>query len=371
MKTKDKEEEVKVDIEIPDNVEAPPEGYTAEEWQDLSSEEKAGILDSIKNPDDEEETPEEKPLTEEEKAELQKIADEGKTDEEKAAELAAEEEEAIKARAEKEGKTVEEITAIVAAEKVADEAAKKTDTTQEVSDDVLLTFKPTLTAEEIPKVPDKPVEGEEVIPPGIQEKQKELKEKFDDGQITADEYQSGRDKLNRQIIKHNIDLHNAALAEWETQKAATEEKKNDLLWRKEQIHFLNSKPEYLSSKATDAVGKVKSNALFGALNEMVKSITADPANANLTGMQVLIKADKAVKEAFGIKPADKKPAKDNKPPAKKPDIKTLADVPAAATNQDGVDDSFALIDKLTGEKYEEALERMPEKTRQAYLDRVR
>ena len=45
---KEKAEETKVDIVIPDNVEAPPEGYTADEWQDLSNEEKAGILDSIK-----------------------------------------------------------------------------------------------------------------------------------------------------------------------------------------------------------------------------------------------------------------------------------------------------------------------------------
>ena len=36
MVTKAKEEEVKVDIEIPTDIEAPPEGYTAEEWQDLS-----------------------------------------------------------------------------------------------------------------------------------------------------------------------------------------------------------------------------------------------------------------------------------------------------------------------------------------------
>jgi hypothetical protein len=371
MVTKAKEEEVKVDIEIPTNIDAPPDGYSVDEWQDLSYEEKAGILDSIKNPEDDPE-PEEKKLTQEEKDALAAIAEENKTAEERAAEEKDAEDARIAERAKTEGKTVEEIAKIEEAEKIADAANKKEEVV-EVTDDTLLTFRPTLTEAEMPKVPDKPEEIEEVISPEIQVKFKELKAKYDDGDLTADEYQNGRDKLNRQIIKHTMDVNAAAKEEWEASKAAVEEKKSDLLWKKEQIHFLNAKPEYMSSKAVDAAAKIKSNALFGALTEMVKSITGDPANSNLTGMQVLVKADKAVKEAFGIKPAGKKeviPDKTNKPSAKKPDLKTLADVPAAATNMDGIDDSFALIDKLSGEAYENALERMPDKTRQAYLDRA-
>ena len=302
-------------------------------------------------------------MTQEESDALAAIAEENKTAEEKAAEEKEAEDARIAERAKTEGKTAEEIAKIEEAEKIAD-AANKKEEVAEVTDDTLLTFRPALTKEEEAAL--KVDELEEVIPPEIQTKLTELKAKYDDGDLTADAYQDGRDKLQRQIIKHNMTLQAAA-------DTAAAEKKSDLLWKKEQIHFLNAKPEYMSSKAADTAAKVKSNALFGALTEMVKSITADPANASLTGMQVLVKADKAVKEAFGIKPAEKKETvsdKTNKPPAKKPDLKTLADVPAAGTNTDGIDDSFALIDKLSGEAYENALERMPEKTRQAYLDRA-
>jgi hypothetical protein len=37
---------------------------------------------------------------------------------------------------------------------------------------------------------------------------------------------------------------------------------------------------------------------------------------------------------------------------------------------DGVDDSFAQIDKLRGEAYENALERMPDNVKEVYLKRA-
>jgi hypothetical protein len=345
------EEEVKPeDIKIPDDADQPPEGYTLDEWSDLSDAEKAGILDSIRAPEGEEEP--EAELSQEEKDALTAVANEGKTDDEIAAE-----EEAAKLAEENKGKAPEELAAIEEADK-----AKEAEV-PEATDETLLKFRPTLTKEEEASL--KVDELDEVIPVEVQTKLDELKTKFDDGDLTADEYQNGRDKLQRQIIKHNMTLQSEA-------DAAVVEKKSDLLWKKEQIHFLNSRPEYLSSKAVDSDGKVKSNALFGALNEMVKSITSDPVNAKLSGMEVLVKADKEVKKAFGFKPPEKKvsDAKTNKPPAKKPDVKTLGNVPQAATNQEGIDDSFALIDKLTGEAYENALERMSDKTREAYLSRA-
>jgi DMAP1-binding Domain len=354
-----KPEDIKL---VDDNADTPPEGYTAAEWSDLSKEERDGILDGLNAPEEEEE-PEPK-LTKEEEEALAAVA--GKTSEE----IAKEEAETARLveKAKNEGKTVDEIIAAETAEKATAADTVVTDKT----DDELLSFKPVLTEDEIPKIPDKPKEKEEEIPKEIQAKFTALDEKFDAGDITQKEYNTQRDKINREIVKYNMDLNNTAKEEWQVAVADAETQKNDLLWKKEQIHFLNSRPEYLAAKAADAAGKVKSNALFGALTEMVKAITGDPASANLTGMQVLVKADKAVKEAFGIKPAEKKKEvkKNEKPDTKIPDVKTLGDLPNASTNMDGIDDSFAQIDKLQGEAYEAALERMSEPVRKAYLDRA-
>jgi hypothetical protein len=327
-----KPEEIKVD----ENIETPPDGYTAEEWADLSETEKAGIIDSINAPEGEEE-PEPEP-------------EPSKEDEEALAAIAAEAEN-------KPGEKAPD-------EKKPDEKKEKV-LIPDTSDEELLAFRPTLTDEEKPK----PAVVEEDIPAEIQAKFTELDQKFDDGDITRAEYNAQRDKLNRQIVKHNIDLENDA-------KSAAREQENDILWKKEQMFFLSKKPEYFATKATDAVGKAKANAMFGALNEMVKSFSvSDP---HLSGMQLLIKADKAVKEVFGVKPAEKKAEEkkadekkdEGKPPAKIPDVKTLGDVPNASSNMDGVDDSFAQIDKLKGEDYENALEKMPEKVRDSYLKRA-
>ncbi len=345
---KDEVEIEKINVDDP-NADTPPTGYSDEEWSDLSPTEKAGILESIKAPEGEEEP--EAELTEEQKAELAAIADGEKTPEQRAADEAAAETARIAEKAKTEGKTADEIIA-------AEAATPETDKT----DDDLLSFRATLTAEETPVFEEK----EEVIPAEIQKKFDENDAKFDAGDIDKKAYDTERDKINRQIMKYNADLNTTA-------KAEVEEQKSDLVWKKEQIYFLNAKPEYMPSKAMDAAGKAKSNALFGALTEMVKAITGDPQNLNLTGMQVLVKADKAVKEVFGIKPPEKKVApakKEEKPAVKIPDVKTLGDLPNAAPNMDGADDSFAQIDKLRGDAYENALERMSPAVKEKYLERA-
>ncbi|PKN36685.1 MAG: hypothetical protein CVU62_13205 [Deltaproteobacteria bacterium HGW-Deltaproteobacteria-2] len=348
---KEKADEVNVDIQVDDNVEQPPEGYTAEEWRDLSPTEKEGILDGITAPEGEEAPKEE--LNDDDKNTLEGIAGDEKSLEEKEKEEAAAAEQArLEGLAKEQGKTVEEIIAAEAAQNTAQD---------EVTDDALLNFQPVLTKEEMPVFEELPEE----IPAAITEKLHALDEKFDLGDITQREFNAERDKLNREIIKHNTKINDEARAAFEAQK-------DELIWKKEQIYFLNAKPEYMASRVTDAAEKVKCNALFGALTEMVKAISNDPKNASLTGIQILVKADKAVKEAFGIKPAEKKEVKkvETKPAAKIPDHKTLADIPNAAGNNEGVDDSFAQIDKLSGEAYEQALERMSPAVKEAYLARV-
>jgi hypothetical protein len=224
------------------------------------------------------------------------------------------------------------------------EAPEEPEPPQAAADDVLLAFKPVITEADL-KI-------EEQIPPELQIKLDELKADFDEGEMNIHEYSEARDKINRQIYKHNA--------------AIEEQSRNDAQWQKEQLFFLQNRPEYLPGQQSEQVGKIRANALFGALNETVKSLSQDDANAHLSGMQILVKADAIVKEAFGVK---KEGAKPTKPPAPLPDHKTLSDVPVAGSNE-VESDAFAQLDKLTGAAFEAALERLSPEMRDAYAARA-
>lgn len=307
----------------------PPEGYTAEDWQDLSDAEKEGILDSLSGGDDAdlEEDEAGKPLDE---AALKAIAGEG--------------EQPVEA-----GPVPEEPAAEPTETPAPAETPKPAEDGTILTDDQLLSFRPMVADSELPAV--------DTVPDEIQDKLDELDEKFDAGDTKLTEYNRERDTLNRQITMENIKTRETARA--------------DIQWQKEQGHFLRSRPDYLGEKQADGKykGTAKSNALFGALGEMVKSLTTDPLYANASGMKILIDADKAVKEAFGITvaaPVRKEEPAPRKPPAKLPEEKNLGDLPAAAPAS--VEGAYAALDNLHGQAYEDALERLPEAVRDKYLN---
>jgi len=286
-----------------------PEGYTEGEWEGLSDVEKEGIIESITEPEGGEV---DDTVSEDD---LKKIADDNSEDGEKKADPPPPDE--------------------------------KKDDAIDVTDEALLSFKAVVT--------DDDLKVEEVVPDDLKNDLDALKSKYDEGDMSIHEYTEARDAINRKIYKHNAGLEAEA--------------KTEIVWKKEQFHFLKNRPEYLPGQQAEATGKIRANALFGALSETIKSLSQDEANANLSGMQLLVKADGIVKEAFGLKqkPVEKKEEK--KPPAPLPDHKTLSDVPAAGKN-DTADDAFSQWDKLTGEAYEEALERLTPEMRDAYLSRV-
>jgi len=306
------EKEVKVDVVIPaapENLDKPPEGITQEEWNDLSKTEKEGVSDKS-------EEGEEPPGLDE--AALAAIAGE-KPPEEKAAEAAA----AVAAKA--------------AADEAARIAAKPPEKPAEAVD--LTSFRATVADSELPAL--------DVVPEESQDKLDELDEKFDAEEITRAEYNKERDAINRSIVMQNIQTREAAKA--------------TLTWEKEQAHFLKSKPIYLEKS-------LRGSALFGALGEAVKELGKDPKYASASGIELLIAADAAVKEAFGIteappaKPAEKK---EEKPAATLPTHKTLGDLPNAEAN--ATEGAWAGLDKLSGEAYEKALEKLTPEQQDRYL----
>jgi hypothetical protein len=308
----------------------PPDGYTEEEWSGLSDTEKEGIRDSIKNPEGGEE---EEVLDE---AALAAIAKEGETPEEKTAREAKEADDAAAAPP---AKAPEEIAAEAAAAKPP----------AILPDEDLLRFNGRNA------VLDSELKVEDVVPSEVQTKIDALDAKYEAGEVDLKAYNRERDALNREV--------------WTANQTVRDEARTAKAWEKEQSFFFLNRPEYMEK---DAGGKYlpKSSAMFGAFKETVSRLNADPMYANTSGMELLLAADKAVKEAFGITkivPAGKPPAAaPGKPPAARPTLKTLADVPAAAV-EDTSGDPFSALDRLTGESYEKALEKLTEPQREAYL----
>lgn len=357
MEGQEVEKKVEIDkIEIPaaESAIPIPEGYSSEEWQDLSRSEQEGIVDSIKNPTD---APEDDHVpTPEELAALEEIAKDG--EEEKPVDEKPTEEKPV----EEPAKKVDEEPP--ADEKPTDE--KPAESAQLVSDVDLLSYRPVVTEEDLK------VEVEEVIPEALKAKKTELTQKFDDGDITREQYDDERDALNRQIMLAN----SSSIA------AAREKKREAVIWGKEQEFFLAAHPEFLVKKDEAADIVANKEVVFSTLKAMVRQISSDPKNAHLSGMQVLVRADKAisgVKEAYGlapkkevkkdVKPVEKKEVKPSaKDELKKDDVKTLSGLPAAGTGN--VEDAFAQLDKMTGEAYENALASLKPEVREAYEKRV-
>ena len=309
-----------------------PDGYTEDEWSDLSDTEKEGIIDSIKEPEGEEAAaPEEGDL---DAATLAAIAGEGEVKPEPPAD--------------KEEPPASEEEAAPPADATAEEAAAAAIP----SDEDLVNFRAVVSDSELTNVDDVPTE--------MAAKLEGLDEQYEAGDLSLPDYNRERDKINRDIVKANMAAQNAQKAE--------------LVWRKEQQYFLKGRPEYLE-KGEDGAFTSKATLLFGAFQKAVELTAKKPEAAGWVGMKLLLEADKTVKQAFGlnapvIPPVKGKPVGDGgKPPARVPDTKTLREVPAAGTNSVG-DDTFAQIDKLKGLAYEAALEKLPDHIRESYLARA-
>lgn len=205
-------------------------------------------------------------------------------------------------------------------------------------------------------VADAPADAEAKLS-AIAEQKGALLTKFDDGEITAKEYQAELDKLAKEERAIEFAMHEAQLA---TKLRQQQEVNN---WM-QQVQSFTTKdhPEYSTSKVR-----------WMALDAFVKEIGGDPANANLTGAQVLAEAHRRVVEDLGevarkeVEQPAQKPLKGSKaaPP------KTLAAVPAAESNtmEDGkwtALDRLAQADPLA---FEEKLMKLSDAERDEYLSR--
>jgi len=184
----------------------------------------------------------------------------------------------------------------------------------------------------------------------IATEKEDLITKFDDGEITAKEYQQQLDALAKQEREIERALERAALAaEMEQQRLKNE-------WTATVNAFIESNPVY------------KENArLYRALDQEVRDVANSEEGKTMSGARILAKAHENLAQAFGFaaKSADK-----GKSAAPKADLPpSLHGVPAADAN-DVTGGKYAALDRLASTNpiaYEEALMKLPDSERDAYL----
>ncbi|HJV52781.1 MAG TPA: hypothetical protein VJ652_15040 [Noviherbaspirillum sp.] len=182
-------------------------------------------------------------------------------------------------------------------------------------------------------------------------KKADLLTQFDDGDITAKEYQTALDAILKEERAIERQIDKAQLAqEMEQQRLQNE-------WNSTVSSFLESNKQYKDNPR-----------LYRALDQEVRDVAATDEAKGMTGAQILAKAHANLAEAFGFaapKQDGTKPT--GKQPITKPALPpSLHNVPSAEV-EDMSGGKFAALDRLSGIAYEEALSKLSPAEREAYL----
>lgn len=184
---------------------------------------------------------------------------------------------------------------------------------------------------------------------------KSLIAQFDDGDITAAEYQSKLDTLNREErkIEREVDAHQMAV------KMEDQRLKND---------WISTVQGFLATPGNERYNTNKH--LYNALDQEVREIAK--AEPNLTGAAILAKANANLATAFGFDAKTEKPVVPKAETPAKKDLKlppTLAKTPSAEANETS-GNKYAALDRLQQSdpiKYEAEVAKMSDAERDAYM----
>lgn len=200
--------------------------------------------------------------------------------------------------------------------------------------------------------PDDPGNVEERLGEIKAEKDK-LIDQFDDGEITAREYQAQLDALAKQEREIEFKAHEAKLAT----KMAEQQAAN--AWRSTVAAFLDQNEQYR-----------KSPLMYKTLDAAVRDIAAQEENANLSGQEILAKAHEQIVEQFGLQKNEPEPEPGKKPGRRKIDAPpTLAKVPASDITETE-NTRWSRLDRLMEtdpERYEAEVGKLSDADREAYL----
>lgn len=191
----------------------------------------------------------------------------------------------------------------------------------------------------------------------IADSKSDLRKKYDDGDLTFEEYEAEKDKLDEQRLEIKMAVKEAETAAKMAQQQARNEFLSYAAKFTTELH-----PEYAKDKD-----------LYEALDKQVIELANIPKYAGLSGQEILDKAHKLIlidnPDKFAVQP---KPADTGKKPAPKREVNlppNLAKVPSADMNDTG-EGRFAHLDRLAergGMAFEQALAALSEAERNAYL----
>lgn len=180
---------------------------------------------------------------------------------------------------------------------------------------------------------------------------------FDDGDITAKEYQQQLDALAKQEREIERAVERSALAaEMEQQRLKNE-------WAATVNAFI---------EINDVYNPTTNPRMYRALDQEVRDVAGSPEAKTMTGAQILAKAHDNLAQAFGFEAKKEAPAgKVRRVP--KPDLPPSLDKVPAAETLDVTSGKYGALDRLASTNplaYEEALMKMSDRERDEYLASV-
>ena len=192
---------------------------------------------------------------------------------------------------------------------------------------------------------------------GIATAKDALISQFDDGDITAKEYQQQLDALAKQEREIERAVERSALAaEMEQQRLKNE-------WAATVNAFI---------EINDVYNPTTNPRMYRALDQEVRDVAGSPEAKTMTGAQILAKAHENLAQAFGFEAKKEAPAgKVRRVP--KPDLPPSLDKVPAAETLDVTSGKYGALDRLASTNplaYEEALMKMSDRERDEYLASV-
>ena len=185
----------------------------------------------------------------------------------------------------------------------------------------------------------------------------DLKQKWEDGELTEAEYNIETSALERKMARLEGKIEAAEeQAEEEAEKIERYNQQVQAAWNQEEKAFFEQ-PENKKF--------LESPRMMKALNEIVTELQQKPNLTPKDFNKLLKDARNSYVQEFGefYQGAKSTPSKPAKPQPKIP--QTLGNVPAALPNADG--NKFAHLDKLSGKDYEAALAKLSPEDQEAYL----
>ena len=179
----------------------------------------------------------------------------------------------------------------------------------------------------------------------------ELRKKLNEGDLSEDDYETERDKLDDDYDERKSHLDSIKVSQ------AQDTQRTERDWQATQAAFFKENQQ------------LDNPIIQGAMAVSLRELYKNPSNiANKTQLELLQMAANQVSETMGL-PASQ--SKDKKPPAKVParlkaDLPTtLSNVPAAAANIEVGE--FDHLDTLSGIEREEATAKLTDSQRNRYL----